>query len=595
MARRDRRKYINDITIGAEAAANNGDIRGIYTAIRQLSGRRIRSTPPLNDANGHPLTSEQDQCNRWVEHFADDTLTPESPPAVSNRRPRRTITTEPPTLEEIQKAIRDLKYQKSPGPDDIAPELLKFGALVLAAPLKSIIDKVWRDGKIPDSWKEGVIITIPKKGNLSECKNWRGITLLNTVIKLLAMLIRDRLMPTLDNLLRPEQAGFRPNRSCTDQVNTLRIIIEQSAEWRSSLYILFVDFERAFDTINRNAIWEALAELGVPDKIIQLIKELYRDAKCRVRFAGTESDTFSVNRGVRQGCVLSPLLFLVVLDSVLKKVNAEAPDGIQWTLTARLHDLDYADDLALLSHTFEGIKTKLQKLNEIAARVGLKINYRKTKIMRINSRTSTPLDVDGTTIEDVDEFEYLGCTVTKTGGTDADIDKRINKARHAYFTLGSLWRSSFMSRGLKLRIFSSCILSVLLYGCETWGVAARSINKLQVFVNKCLRRICKIFWPETISNSDLHELTNIKPILKEIGKRKWRWIGHTLRRPTDNIARQALDWNPQGSRRPGRPSNTWRRTIEREVIAAGKTWRQTKALAGDRERWRQFTNALCSL
>ena len=212
--------------------------------------------------------------------------------------------------------------------------------------------------------------------------------------------------------------------------------------------------------------------------------------------------------------------------------------------------------------------------------------------MRINSRSTTPLEFNGTIIEEVDEFEYLGCTVTKTGGTEADIDKRINKARHAYFSLGKVWISSSISRGLKLRIFNACVMSVLLYGCETWGISVGSMKKLQVFCNRCLRRICKIFWPQTVSNSDLYALTKTKPISKEISKRKWRWIGHVLRRPSDNIAQQALDWNPQGSRRPGRPSNTWRRTVEREINTTGKSWRQVKALAFDREKWKQFIDAL---
>ena len=292
---------------------------------------------------------------------------------------------------EIKSAINKLKNYKSPGPDGLPAEFYKCGTNALAPVIKAQTDIIWREGRIPNSWKNGTIIVLPKKGNLSECKNWRGITLLNTIIKILAIVIHDRLLPVVDELLRPEQAGFRKNRSCTDHVNTLRIIVEQSVEWQAKLYLLFVDFERAFDTIHRTAIWSALANLGIPDKITNIIKEMYNDAKYHVRFAGDESNSFEINRGVRQGCVLSPMLFLIVLDSVMNEVNSATTDGIQWTINTRLNDLDYADDIVLLSHTYNGIEEKLRKLDEIANRAGLKINVNKTKTMRINVSTIAPL------------------------------------------------------------------------------------------------------------------------------------------------------------------------------------------------------------
>src|SRR5699024_9790585 len=108
------------------------------------------------------------------------------------------------------------------------------------------------------------------------------------------------------------------------------------------------------------------------------------------------------------------------------------------------------------------------------------------------------------------------------------------------------------------------------------------------FINRCLRRILRVFWPTTISNRDLWERAGQKEIGLQIRQRKWSWLGHTLRRSEDSIAKTALNWNPQGSRAAGRPKITWKRTITEEAKKMGKSWREIKLLAKDRTNWRKF-------
>ena len=127
--------------------------------------------------------------------------------------------------------------------------------------------------------------------------------------------------------------------------------------------------------------------------------------------------------------------------------------------------------------------------------------------------------------------------------------------------------------------------SVVLYGRETWKTSKIIQNKLQTFVNRCLRRILKIKWPDTISNVELWKITNQKEITIEIKRRKRTWIGHTIRKEYKAVERIALDWNPQGSRTRGRPRNTWKRTVLEEIAKEGKTWNEVKKLATNRVRW----------
>lgn len=268
--------------------------------------------------------------------------------------------------------------------------------------------------------------------------------------------------------------------------------------------------------------------------------------------------------------------------------------GIQWGLNARLESLEYADDVCLLAHRFSDISGKFQDLHTLAANAGLVINRHKTKEMRINNRVDSALMLEGEEIEGLNEFTYLGSIIAVSGGSDEDVNARIKKARYAFIQLKSIWRSKQISLKLKLRLFNSNVKSILLYSCETWKATKQIERKLQVFINRCLRSIMGIWWPETISNKELWERAGQHEISKEIKFRKWKWIGHVLRRENDNITRMAFDWNPHGlSRRRGRPKTTWCNTIRHEAEQAGKSWNEIKALAGNRVRWRAFIRALC--
>jgi hypothetical protein len=243
------------------------------------------------------------------------------------------------------------------------------------------------------------------------------------------------------------------------------------------------------------------------------------------------------------------------------------------------------------------LKEFLDDLIRIASKVGLRINVSKTKIMKVNppppTRTSNiPLMIDDEIVEEVGTFTYLGSVVTNTGGADEDVENRIRLANVAYGALREIWSTNNISRRLKLQIFNSNVKSVLLYGCETWKVTKSVTNKVQVFINRCLRKICGIYYPETISNEDLYRLTDQTTVATEIGRRKWSWIGHTLRKPANDITRQALSWNPPGKRQRGGQFTTWQSSVRNEAAQQGKTWGELAALAGNRVRWKSFVNAL---
>lgn len=185
-------------------------------------------------------------------------------------------------------------------------------------------------------------------------------------------------------------------------------------------------------------------------------------------------------------------------------------------MSEMLEDLDFADDIALLSHRHRDMQEKTNQLVTSAAKIGIKINVAKTKIMKINTRADEPITLDGTSMEEVNDFVYLGSKITTDGDSEVD-----GQATGAYAALRNIWRSSKISNHTKVRIFKSNVLGVPLYGAESWKVTNAITTKLDVFQARCLRRILRIFWPNTISNEELYKRTNTIPLSQEIKRGRW--------------------------------------------------------------------------
>jgi len=198
-------------------------------------------------------------------------------------------------------------------------------------------------------------------------------------------------------------------------------------------------------------------------------------------------------------------------------------------------------------------------------------------------------------IEEVEEFMYLGSVLSTTGGTDQDVEARLGKARLDFRSMNRLWTSPIFGRATKVKIFNSSVKAVLLYASESWTVTQRTVDRIQVFINKCLRRILNIHWPHRIANKELWKKTSEQPVLEQLRRRKWNWIGHTLRRSDDSIVKQVLRWMPQGDRGRGRPRNTWKRDLEREMWTAvfGFSWKKMESAAQDRTGYRRVVCDLC--
>ncbi|KAI8499222.1 hypothetical protein Bbelb_229860 [Branchiostoma belcheri] len=497
------------------------------------------------------------------------------------------------TEPEIHEAIKNLKNNKSPGMDGITAEMLKAGRESVVKWMCQLCNNAWNRGEVPEDWRNGVVVCIPKKGNLAECDNWRGVTLLSIPGKVYCHAILNRIRDAVDEELREQQAGFRPKRSCAEQIFTLRRIIEKCNEFQSTLAISFIDFTKAFDSIHRPSLWNIMQMYGLPNKVISAIKHIYADFKCCVRTDDGFSGWFEVVTGVRQGCVLSPILFALAIDWVLQQSTKDK--GIPWLQGQRLSDLDFADDIAGLAESTKDLQALVSEIGSTAGGIGLTISGKKTKNMLTGSHPPpTSVFIDGKEVEIVQNFTYLGSSINSNGDMDKELDCRVGKASAAFNQLGKLWRNKKLSLKTKMRFYNSNVLSTLLYGCETWHLKLSQERRLDAFDSKCLRKILGIRWDDFISNDNIRLQTKQQPVSSTICKRRLSWLGHAVRLPPVRLANQVLQWFPEGWRRRGRPKMNWRQTVERDLQAVNMSWKEALRLAADRGSWAALT-ASCSL
>ena len=242
--KRDKKDFVERLAGQAEEAAGQRNLKELYDITRKLASTCRKDEQQVMDKTGQ-VTNQADQLNRWKEYFEVllNQPSPDEPPEIPPAETPLRITTDRPSKQEIRKAILQLKNGKAPGSSEgIPPESIKVDIETSVDCLYRLFGKIWVQEEILEDWRHGHLFKLPKKGNLKDYKNWRGITLLSIPGKVFNRILLERMKTEVNRLLWEEQAGCGKERSCTDHIAILRVITEQSLEWNSPLYITFIDF-----------------------------------------------------------------------------------------------------------------------------------------------------------------------------------------------------------------------------------------------------------------------------------------------------------------------------------------------------------------
>lgn len=598
--------------------ADNQDYRGLFAGLRAIYGPKTNPVAPVRSDDGSELlTDMQDIKERWKEHFSrllnQDGMAHAEAGDEVNRRPIRTDICRDITMEELSKALKTTADGKAPGTDGIPAEVLKLGGPHLREALLDLYNRCLRTGKVPQDFRDALIVTIyKKKGDRAVCGNHRGISLLAIAGKVLAKIILMRLQRISEEALPESQSGFRAGRSTADMIFTLRQLQEKAIEQHRPLYIVFVDFTKAFDTVDRSTLWKVLKIYGCPEQLIQIIRNFHLDMKAQVSIGGEPSEEFSVNHGVKQGCVLAPTLFSLYLTAVLDTMGQEQDSGVllrtrtdgklfnlarlrSHTKTRKtcIRELLYADDSALVADNPEAMQEIVDRFACAADTFGLKINISKTELLYQpppGSATEPPdIRVHGEALKVTESFTYLGSTVTSTNSADLEVERRIQSATKAYCALYKrLWSQHDISLKTKAKVYSVAVLPCLLYAIECTTLYKRHVRALTRVQLRHLRAILHIKWQDRIP--DVEVLRRAKSTSAEalIASAQLRWTGHVLRMPDHRLPKIALYSElSKGKRTTGGQRLRFKDMIKRNMKRAGvphETWEQD---ALDRVKWRK--------
>ena len=268
--------------------------------------------------------------------------------------------------------------------------------------------------------------------------------------------------------------------------------------------------------------------------------------------------------------------------------------GIDIGEERKLFDLDFADDIALIDSTNEGLQNCTKDLKEGAAKVGLRFNIKKCEVMTTDS--GEPEIYIGTEqVKNTEDFTYLGSKLCNDGAIQPEISIRIGKAGAAFGKLSKIMKAKNILLPTKLKIYRTIVLSILLYGSGTWQIYAKDASRLNAFHQRCLRRILDIPYTAHIRNVDIFHETNEKELTKYIQERRLKWFGHMLRMGDTRFPYKILQWNPDGERKAGRPRLRWNDVVKKDLQDLKITWKEAEKLVQNKGNWRRTARCVKAL
>lgn len=568
----------------------NNDSHSAWKLINELRGKSPKASIQLKGG------SSKKRLENWLSHFSNLLGKPPTLPSHLDLPKEQIaenllIPVSPFTLDELIAVLKTTKSSKAFGPDNIPPIIWKdnhFHQLLL-----DISNICFEDNICPHSWLSSTIIPVPKKGDLSLATNYRGISLLPIAAKIYNKLILNRIRPFLDPILRMNQNGFRKGRSTLSQILTLRRVLEEARNYNIDAVLVFVDFKKAFDSVDRNKMFNILALYGIPSKFINAIRLLYSNTSAKVQTPDGETSSFSILAGILQGDTLAPFLFIIVVDYIMR-ISVDKIKNCGFLLEQRqstrhpakyLTDTDFADDIALISNSVLCAQSLLQSLESAANCVGLYLNESKTEFFttKVNNLDEVKTS-SGSKLKRVDDYKYLGSYISSS---EKDFKTRKALAWVACNKLHHLWVSNRIQSSLKIKVFKVAIEPILLYGSETWCLSRKMEKELDGTYTRLLRRVKNLSWRDHPNKNQIYG--SIKPPSLLLKAKRAQFAGH-CHRASSEIISSILLWKPRQRVKRSRKL-TFSDTLSRDTETS---YQDLATAMSDRDFWRGKVKSIVS-
>ena len=595
-----------------ERCLERNDQRGFYKHLKRtvgLEGRKAGGEQFIRDEDGTLLRDKGRIRERWARFFHTllNTKSPKLDPTISEQFPQRPVAHRlglEPTMEEMVEAIGGMANWKAVGPDSLPVELLKLDNTEFRWRFHSILVSVWRTGEVPQQWKDATIKVLHKKKDRSDCNNYRAISLVAHAGKVLLKIVSARLSSHCEvgGILPEEQCGFRPARSTVDMLFVVRRLQELGRERKIPLCMCFVDLQKAYDSVDRDLLWEVLRRFGVPDPMLAVVRQFHDGMRARVRTDDGElSEWFDVTQGLRQGCVISPLLFNIffaaVLHVVLVRFSEDGDilanlvhleeDGVGGTnepplerVRRAIWGMLYADDAGIVSKSPEGLAKMMTVIVTVFEAAGLTVSEKKTETMMVRTPNQAPLpsplvvEAAGQKYKQTSQFVYLGGAVNECADITPEIERRIRLAwgclRRYSRELYDRPTAPFL---LKVRMLKAEVMETMLYGCVTWTLGQQHFAKLRTAHHHLLLRIIgferRQRTDHLMSYAKALKKTQCESVETTIRKRRLLFAGAVARKHGGRLPKRVLSGTLSGGQNPGRgrPAKNWMQCLSDDLAA----------------------------
>ena len=621
------------------AAARGSHIawEGIKELRDGLMGVRRKPAPTkMRRGDGSLANTAEEAAGVFAQHF--ESLYGRQPtfdPSVIDSIPQRPtadgLDHEPSDLE-ITHALGRLR-NTGPGDSGLCARIWKaLGSRSESfALVRQIVINFWRSEEIPEEWAVGLLKILPKKGDLSQPGNYRGIMLLEVAYKIVANILLKRLSVIRESPLHLDhesQNGFRGKRGCSDGSFTLKQLIRKRREHGLETWLLFADLVKAFDRVPRELLWKVMLRFGVPTKLVDVLKAMHARVDVKFEIDGVTRLLSSII-GVKQGDLLGPELFTFFMAAVMESWRAlhsyDRPTfrtREDFVMTGRRHnaagdefnvgDSEYADDTGMAFCSRADVVEQAPKLLDHFEAWGMEIHSgtvskaSKTEVLFCAAPPQCYTDratYDNADLSDitlprgrhlpvVDRFSYLGDIIARDGSDALAVDARRNKGSKAFGALrGCVFASSSVSYAAKKAAYEGLVLSIQLYGSESWCLTERLLQPLRTTHHDALRSMCRISrmdtWQQHISPQQLAQRLDLKTIDHYVTARQLRWLGHVSRMPFSRLPRRMLSAWVRNPRPPGAPAMTYGRTIRKALDKFSIPHDMWAAYAADRGAWRE--------